>query len=69
MDLKILLLLPLISVVFVSGCTLPWGNGGTTGESNVIVIQQLTAIPNTIMAGQTTKIVAIVKNSAQDYLS
>jgi hypothetical protein len=66
MDLKILLLLPLISVVFVSGCTLPWGNGGTTGESNVIVIQQLTAIPNTIMAGQTTKIVAIVKNQGSE---
>jgi len=62
---KALLLAPLILVILISGCT--WFNGnGTTGESNVLVIESLTGIPNTIQAGQSVMLVAIIKNQGSE---
>jgi len=63
---KPLLLLPLILVIMVSGCTLPWGNGDVTGESNVLVIESLTAIPSTIKTEQKTSIVAVITNNGEE---
>jgi len=62
-----LVFLPLISVVIVSGCIIPgWGGDTTTGESNVIVIESLSAIPSTIQTQQSVKLVAILKNQGQE---
>ena len=61
---KVLVLLPLIAVILTSGCTL--FPDGTTGESNVVTINSLTAIPETVQAGQTVKIVAFIQNKGSE---
>lgn len=65
--MKFILLLPLI--VAISGCTIPGtgiiipGFGETISlENDIIVITDLTAIPNTVTAPQTIKLIATVQN-------
>lgn len=59
-----LLLLALAAVIAVSGCTsLPFLGGGTISYDNdIVVIRELSAVPQTIGKGQTLKVLAYVEN-------
>ncbi len=69
---SVLLLLPVIFTILTSGCTMPGDfciPGFTCGQTveethDVIVIESLQALPDTLAPKTTTKIVAIVSNVA-----
>ncbi len=67
MTTRALFLLPVIAIiVLTSGCT--FFPNVTTGASDVIIIQSMSAIPSTIMAGQSTKITAVIKNQGSEHV-
>ncbi len=62
--MRLLLLLPLVALVIaVSGCTgLPFLNPGVSYADDIIVVRELTAVPEKIGKGQTVKVLAYIEN-------
>jgi hypothetical protein len=65
---RIILILP---ILLLSGCTipgiqLPFGPGTTAYENDVIIIKELTALPENVAPGQPTKLVAYVQNLGRE---
>ncbi|MFH1364869.1 MAG: hypothetical protein ABIH52_04430 [Candidatus Aenigmatarchaeota archaeon] len=63
----LILIVALIAVVAVSGCTsldslCPWCNNMVSYGEDVVVIKDLTAVPSKISAGQQTRITAYIQN-------
>ena len=71
---NLILLLTLITIVIISGCTIPgtgieipfipdiFGPATVEYENDVVIIRSLTAIPSTILPGQETHLVAYIQN-------
>lgn len=76
---KLILTTPLILVILVSGCIIPGTNidipflpdmfgGGATVEyeNDIIIIRSLTAIPDTIVPDQSTRLISYIQNLGND---
>ncbi len=63
---KLILLLPLVFVVLVSGCSIPGFGPSVGGTSDVLSIQSLTAEPSPIKSTQTLLLKAEIKNNGKD---
>lgn len=72
---KLFLLLPIVLIVFTSGCTslpfcIPFLNIGNCGvvefEDDIIVISSLEALPQTVSPGQQIRVVTYVQNTGKD---
>ena len=64
---RLILLLPIILVMLTSGCSIPgfeWltGDEVTEYEHDILVIQDLRAIPDDVSPGQEFKIISYVQN-------
>jgi hypothetical protein len=77
----LLLLLPVAAIMLVSGCTIPgtdveipfisglFGPSVSQDVTDVVVITSLRSIPDTVVPGQTFRIVAYVQNKGSNTLS
>lgn len=72
---KLLLLLPIVFVVFTSGCTsipicVPFLNIGDCGpvvfEDDILIIKSLDALPQTVSPGQQIRLVGYIQNIGKD---
>ena len=70
----LLLILPVVAILLVSGCTIPgtdieipflsdwFGPAVEQDTADVVVISSLRAIPDTVVPGQTFRIVSYIQN-------
>lgn len=72
---KVLLLLPLLAIVVVSGCTtdIPFLSGlfgpqVVKYENDIVIIKSLDATPNTVFPGQTARLTAYIQNQGKKTL-
>jgi hypothetical protein len=69
---RLLLLLPVFLIVITSGCVLPGGielpflGGGVTYESDIVIVKDIRAIPNSVRAGEQVRLIAYIQNTGSN---
>ncbi|HLD56745.1 MAG TPA: hypothetical protein VJA47_00460 [archaeon] len=64
---KLFVVLPLVFVVFISGCSIPGlGPGSASGVSDIISIESVIAEPSPVKSTQTLLLKAEIKNNGKD---